>query len=118
MRPDKSVILEATVDMLTASIGTSTMPSGSTLLTVASPDKTFEIHLDVGMARSATLGLSPKTGGPIARISDESGVMCTIVMDKMKVVEFGELRAILGDTVTIAALDAPSGNTGPLTISS
>ena len=33
----------------------------------------FELHLDVDAAKSATLGVSPKTGGPIARILGADG---------------------------------------------
>eukprot|EP00614_Pseudopedinella_elastica_P014635 CAMPEP_0172582464 /NCGR_PEP_ID=MMETSP1068-20121228/1876_1 /TAXON_ID=35684 /ORGANISM="Pseudopedinella elastica, Strain CCMP716" /LENGTH=237 /DNA_ID=CAMNT_0013375823 /DNA_START=163 /DNA_END=877 /DNA_ORIENTATION=- len=100
MRPDKSVILEATCDLSSASIKTAMMPSGTVLLTVASPDKSFEAHLNVGNAKSAELAVSAKTGGPIVRVSDvDDSVMLTLVLDKTKMAEFGELRATLGDTV-------------------
>lgn len=41
MRPDLSVILEATVDMKAATVASKTMPSGKTLVTLASSDKSF-----------------------------------------------------------------------------
>lgn len=63
MKPDKSVIIEATVDMSSATISTTKVASGLTLLTIASPDKSFECHLDVSAAKNVALAMSPKTGG-------------------------------------------------------
>lgn len=116
MRPDKSSIIEATVDMREATVKSTDMPSGATLLTLASPDKSFECHLNVGMATTATLGLSPKTGGPIVRISDGSGVICTVSINKDSAAAFGAIRDSLGDDVTLtdpaqpAQGDAPQGD--------
>ena len=45
MRPDLSVILEATVDMKAAAVASTTMPSGKTLVTLASSDKSFGASL-------------------------------------------------------------------------
>ena len=33
----------------------------------------FELHLAVDRAKKATLGVSPKTGGPIVRVMDGDG---------------------------------------------
>ena len=105
MRPDKSCILEATVDLSSpgTTINCKTMPSGMTLLTLASSDKSFECHLDVGAAASAAIMISPKTGGPLVRISDaEENVVATLVLPKDRAAEFGAIRASLGDVVRLS----------------
>ena len=53
-------------------------PTGKTLLTCKIADggdlpPPFELHLDVDRAKKATLGVSPKTGGPIVRVMDGDG---------------------------------------------
>ena len=71
--------MEATSDSWLWTFSEKTMPSGKTLLTTKVPGETaddppeFELHLDVDAAKSATLGVSPKTGGPIARILGADG---------------------------------------------
>ena len=117
MRPDVSCILEATVDLSLPETTTNvkTMPSGKTLLTLASSDKSFECHLDVGKAASATIAISAKTGGPIVRISDaDENVLCTICLPKDKAAEFGAIRASLGEVVRLSggAGAAPSSGDG------
>ena len=106
MRPDKSCIMEATVDMSDpdTTMKCKTMPSGTTLLTIASGDKSFECHIDVGTAASAAITVSVKTGGPIVRISDaEENLVCTICLPKDKATEFESIRASLGDVVHLAS---------------
>ena len=57
----------------------STTPTGKTLLTCKIADgggdgpPPFELHLAVDRAKKATLGVSPKTGGPIVRVMDGDG---------------------------------------------
>ena len=74
-----AAIMEATSDSWLWTFSEKTMPSGKTLLTTKVPGETaddppeFELHLDVDAAKSATLGVSPKTGGPIARILGADG---------------------------------------------
>ena len=52
MRPELSVILESVVDLSQTATSTKTMPSGKTLVTLASASKEFEFHLDKGESRS------------------------------------------------------------------
>ena len=79
MVPGAAAIMEATSDSWLWTFSEKTMPSGKTLLTTKVPGETaddppeFELHLDVDAAKSATLGVSPKTGGPIARILGADG---------------------------------------------
>ena len=77
--PGGSAILETQSDSSQWTFATSEMPSGKTLLTAKIPGgpaefgPSFEMHLDVNKATSATLGVSPKTGGAIVRILDAEG---------------------------------------------
>ncbi len=89
--------------MSKANVATKTLPTGLTLLTLASTDKTFECHLDVTAATTATLGIGPKTGGPIIRIATAAGdVLCSIIgVDKANAGLFASIRAELGDSVAL-----------------
>ena len=76
------------------------MPSGKTLVTLASPDKSFELHLDAGRSAKATLGTSAKTGGPVCRVLDEEGTaLATLVFKGDKAEAFESLKAELGEEV-------------------
>ena len=70
-------ILESAVDASRWTMSESTTPTGKTLLTCKIADNDspppFELHLDVDRAKKATLGVSPKTGGPIVRVMDGDG---------------------------------------------
>ena len=106
MRPDKSCIFEAACELGDMSVSTKEMPSGATLLTVASTDKSLEFHVDVGRAQACALSVSPKTGGALARLLDEAGdAICTIVLsDPPAPGLFDEIRAELqpGDAASFA----------------
>ena len=74
--PGAGAILESAVDASRWTMSESTTPTGKTLLTCKitdSGDAPFELHLDVDRAKKATLGVSPKTGGPIVRVMDGDG---------------------------------------------
>ena len=71
-------ILESAVDASRWTMSESTTPTGKTLLTCKIADggdspPPFELHIDVDRAKKATLGVSPKTGGPIVRVMDGDG---------------------------------------------
>ena len=77
--PGAGAILESAVDASRWTMSESTTPTGKTLLTCKITDgggnlpPPFELHLDVDRATKATLGVSPKTGGPIVRVMDGDG---------------------------------------------
>ena len=76
--PGAGAILESAVDASRWTMSESTTPTGKTLLTCKIADGSsgpppFELHLDVDRATKATLGVSPKTGGPIVRVMDGDG---------------------------------------------
>ena len=74
--PGAGAILESAVDASRWTMSESTTPTGKTLLTCKIADgdpPPFELHLDVDRAKKATLGVSPKTGGPIVRVMDGDG---------------------------------------------
>ena len=74
--PGAGAILESAVDASRWTMSESTTPTGKTLLTCKiadGVDAPFELHLDVDRAKKATLGVSPKTGGPIVRVMDGDG---------------------------------------------
>ena len=76
--PGAGAILESAVDASRWTMSESTTPTGKTLLTCKIADAgdsppPFELHLDVDRAKKATLGVSPKTGGPIVRVMDGDG---------------------------------------------
>ena len=72
--PGAGAILESAVDASRWTMSESTTPTGKTLLTCKIADGgDFELHLDVDRAKKATLGVSPKTGGPIVRVMDGDG---------------------------------------------
>ena len=76
--PGAGAILESAVDASRWTMSESTTPTGKTLLTCKIADggdspPPFELHIDVDRAKKATLGVSPKTGGPIVRVMDGDG---------------------------------------------
>ena len=77
--PGAGAILESAVDASRWTMSESTTPTGKTLLTCKIADgggdgpPPFELHLGVDRAKKATLGVSPKTGGPIVRVMDGDG---------------------------------------------
>ena len=77
--PGAGAILESAVDASRWTMSESTTPTGKTLLTCKIADgggdgpPPFELHLAVDRAKKATLGVSPKTGGPIVRVMDGDG---------------------------------------------
>ena len=76
--PGAGAILESAVDASRWTMSESTTPTGKTLLTCKIADggdspPPFELHLDFDRAKKATLGVSPKTGGPIVRVMDGDG---------------------------------------------
>ena len=98
--PGGSSILETTVDSWAVKGPTST-PSGKELLTAKSSDSNFELHIDVNAASSATLGLSPKTGGPRVSITDEGGSSLIMILpSKVHAAAFTALAEDEGGTVT------------------
>jgi len=112
----RGAILEATTDSSAwAAIKETEMPSGAVLLTCASPDKSFEFHVDLRQAGVVTLGKSPKTGGPAVKILDmnSQSPLLTLLPNKAKVDEFDALVAEVGASValepSLAAADAASG---------
>ena len=87
--PGAAAILEATSDSFLWTFSTNTSPTGKTLLTTKIPGDAaddppeFELHLDVDAAKKATLGVSPKTGGPICRIlGDDDKALLTLLPSK------------------------------------
>ena len=79
VQPGAGAILESAVDASRWTMSESTTPTGKTLLTCKIADgggdgpPPFELHLAVDRAKKATLGVSPKTGGPIVRVMDGDG---------------------------------------------
>ena len=75
--PGAASILETSSDASRWTMSESTTPTGKTLLTCKIKDgdemPSFELHLDVDRAKRATLGVSPKTKGPIVRVLDADG---------------------------------------------
>merc|ERR1711903_179689 len=53
----------------------------------------FELHLDVDRAKKATLGVSPKTGGPIVRVMDGDGAGLVTLLPTDDAVVGGRERA-------------------------
>lgn len=106
--PGASAILEASSDSTSWQMKTTTMPSGKTLLTVALPDDTgvagpsFEFHVDTAEVVRATLGMSPKTGGPIVRLLNEGGSsLLTLLPSKNCTAQFEVLVGALSDEVEL-----------------
>mmetsp|Transcript_19846 Transcript_19846/g.36991 ORF Transcript_19846/g.36991 Transcript_19846/m.36991 type:complete len:166 (-) Transcript_19846:24-521(-) len=100
--PGASSILEATVDSSLWGTKINTTPSGKTLLTASLPDKSFELHLDVNIATTATLGKSPKTGGPIMKILDSAdATLITMLPAKGKSEQFEDLLTKYGSKIEI-----------------
>ena len=102
--PGASSILESVVDSSQWALNEKCMPSGKTLLTAALPDaaKSFELHLDTAVATKATLGISPKTQGPVVRVlaSDGAGLL-TLLPSKEKAAEFDDVLKKLGGLLTL-----------------
>mmetsp|Transcript_61535 Transcript_61535/g.179852 ORF Transcript_61535/g.179852 Transcript_61535/m.179852 type:complete len:204 (-) Transcript_61535:50-661(-) len=77
-------IMEATADLRAgqAQIHISQRPSGGgPLVTLASPDKRFEVHVDASAVVEATLGVSEKTGKGILRLlSAERRPLLTVIL--------------------------------------
>eukprot|EP00854_Cymbomonas_tetramitiformis_P011214 gene11214-13253_t len=106
--PGASAILEASSDSTLWELKTTTMPSGKTLLTVALPDDTgvagpsFEFHIDTAEAVHATLGMSPKTGGPIVRLLNKDGsALLTLLPSKDCAAQFEVLVGALSNKVEL-----------------
>ena len=83
------------------------MPDGRQLLTLSTPDKSFEAHLEVDKAVAVHLGISPKTGGPLIRVlgeNDESLLVLVLERENPTVLEeFEDCRRELGgERVTLA----------------
>ena len=116
VQESRGAILEATTDSSAwAELKETEMPSGSVLLTCASPDKSFEMHIDLRQAGIVTLGTSPKTGGPVVKVLDmnSQAPLLTLLPNKEKAAEFEKLVAEVGASValepSLAAADASSG---------
>ncbi|GMH84870.1 hypothetical protein TrVE_jg10170 [Triparma verrucosa] len=100
--PGASSILEATVDSSLWGTKINTTPSGKTLLTASLPDKSFELHLDVNIATTATLGKSPKTGGPVVKILDSAdAALITLLPAKSKSEQFEDLLTKYGSKIKL-----------------
>lgn len=102
--PGASSILESIVDSSKWTLNEKQMPSGKTLLTAALPDdeKSFELHLDTGVATKATLGYSPKTKGPVVRVLDADGAgLLTLLPNKEKASEFDAVIEQLGGELSL-----------------
>ena len=100
--PGASSILEATVDSYLWGTKINTTPSGKTLLTASLPDKSFELHLDVNIATMATLGKSPKTGGPVVKILDSAdAALITLLPAKSKSEQFEDLLTKYGSKIKL-----------------
>ncbi|CAK0794292.1 unnamed protein product [Prorocentrum cordatum] len=74
-------ILEASADLRggRAELKVTPRPAGP-LVTLASPDKSFEVHLQAALASEATLGVSEKTGrGTLRFLGKDKRPMLTVV---------------------------------------
>lgn len=105
----RSSILEATVDLSDTATKVTALPSGVSLLTVATPDRAFEYHVSLARVAKAQLAVSGKTGGPILRLLDPTDqALVTVVLEKDRMDAFRSLQAEYGEDVDIAELTARS----------
>mmetsp|Transcript_64833 Transcript_64833/g.193197 ORF Transcript_64833/g.193197 Transcript_64833/m.193197 type:complete len:209 (+) Transcript_64833:72-698(+) len=76
-------IMEATADLRVgqAQVRVSPRPGGGgPLLTLAAPDKSFEVHVDASAVAEATLGVSETTGKGVLRLlSAEKRLLLTVI---------------------------------------
>ena len=63
----------------------------------------FELHLDVDRAARATLGTSPKTGGPICRIMDAEGAGLLTLLPRKGSSFVADVVGELGEEVTLSS---------------